>query len=277
MKQLRSQFNTRQYMLSEDYEVYYYSDLHFKSVGAHSHNYYEFYFFVEGDVTMEVAGKKLHMAPGQLLVVPPKTIHRALVRDSSKPYRRFVLWLSQKYCRALDEVYRYAVDKAQAEGYLLKSLSSTQFSTLTGRLFALLDEINSARYGREEAVTLLISDLLLRISRTLFDKGAAPAPAPSVYEAVTDYIDTHLDEDLSLDALSRRFYVSKYHISHVFTEKTGLSVHRYIVKKRLEAAHAALRGGTAPSQAAAMYGFRDYSSFYRAFSREYGVAPSVLK
>ena len=48
-----SRFSTRQYMLNEDYEVYYYNDLHFTSVGSHSHDYYEFYFFEEGDVVLD--------------------------------------------------------------------------------------------------------------------------------------------------------------------------------------------------------------------------------
>ena len=41
MKQeLRSAFNTRQYMLSKDFEIYYYSDLHFQQVDPHRHDYY---------------------------------------------------------------------------------------------------------------------------------------------------------------------------------------------------------------------------------------------
>ena len=44
---LRSAFNSRQHMLSQDFEVFYYSDTLFQSVGVHTHTYYEFYFFLE--------------------------------------------------------------------------------------------------------------------------------------------------------------------------------------------------------------------------------------
>ena len=58
MKKERSTaFNPRQYMLSRDFEIYYYSDLHFQSVGRHSHDYHEFYFFVEGAVSMELGDR----------------------------------------------------------------------------------------------------------------------------------------------------------------------------------------------------------------------------
>jgi hypothetical protein len=54
---LRSSFNSRQYMLSSDFEVFYYSDKDFKTLNPHAHDYYECYLFIEGDVTMEIFGR----------------------------------------------------------------------------------------------------------------------------------------------------------------------------------------------------------------------------
>ena len=45
-KDLRTDFNNRQHMLSKDFEIYYYSDTNIKNVGDHTHNYYEFYFLI---------------------------------------------------------------------------------------------------------------------------------------------------------------------------------------------------------------------------------------
>lgn len=44
-KELRTQFLTRQHMVSKDFEIYYYSDTTLLKVENHAHNYYEFYFF----------------------------------------------------------------------------------------------------------------------------------------------------------------------------------------------------------------------------------------
>lgn len=44
-KKLNTQFNTRQYMVSRDFEIYYYKDQHMKKVANHIHDYYEIYFF----------------------------------------------------------------------------------------------------------------------------------------------------------------------------------------------------------------------------------------
>ena len=47
----------------------------------------------------------------------------------------------------------------------------------------------------------------------------------ALYENILLYIEDHIDEDLTLDHLSEIFFVSKYHISHVFKANLGISVH----------------------------------------------------
>ena len=58
MKKIRSDFNSRQYMLAEDFELYYYSDLNLQNIGNHSHAYYEVYLFSDGCVDMVIEGVK---------------------------------------------------------------------------------------------------------------------------------------------------------------------------------------------------------------------------
>ncbi len=53
-------------MLSKDFEVYYYSDFYLSQVKDHAHDYYEFYFFLEGNVGMIIEGKEYSMRQGIL-------------------------------------------------------------------------------------------------------------------------------------------------------------------------------------------------------------------
>ena len=41
---------------------------------------------------------------------------------------------------------------------------------------------------------------------------------------ILDYINTHLHEQITLDSLEERFYVSKYHLCHLFRKNTGVTV-----------------------------------------------------
>ena len=56
-KNYKTDFSTRQYMLSKDFEIYYYSDKHLKNMDSHFHNYYEVYFFLEGNVSIWIRDK----------------------------------------------------------------------------------------------------------------------------------------------------------------------------------------------------------------------------
>ena len=83
---------------------------------------------------------------------------------------------------------------------------------------------------------------LVYINRLLYDSLHQKS---AVYENVLylnicDYINRHLEEDLSLDSLSSFFYVSKYHISHIFKDNMGIPLHQYILKKRLHASKNAI-------------------------------------
>ena len=279
-KRRSSQFNTRQYMLSEAYEVFYYSDTHFRSVGSHSHDYYELYFFEEGAVTMVIGEKPYALQSGDVIVIPPGIDHRILLTDSEKPYRRFVLWLTPAYLMALEKRspdYGYLLRRSAEQGRYVYRFDLPTFNALRTRLFTLLDEIHADRFARETAIDLSISDLLLYLGRTVYEQEQRRDRKEQLsrYEAITQYVDEHLDEHLSLDTLARQFYLSKYYLVHLFRENTGLSVHQYILKKRLAACCDAMRGGAAVGEVCRQWGFGDYSAFYRAFRKEYGMSPSA--
>ena len=279
-KKLRSEFNSRQYMLASDFEIYYYSDLHFSTVGRHSHAYTEVYLFCEGDVAMEIEGRRHPLRPGDVLVLPPGTVHRAIVRSGDKAYRRFVFWLSESFCETLrgeSPDYLYLVDRARDRGEYVHAMDPLAFNSLRGKLFQILEELNTDRFGRDTQIGLGIRELLLTLGRTVWQRENTRSKKETVssFQAVTGYIGDHLESDLSLDALSRELYLNKYYIAHLIQEKTGMSLHQYITKKRLAACVDAMQGGQNISESSAQFGFVNYSGFYRAFRKEFGCSPSV--
>ena len=80
-----------------------------------------------------------------------------------------------------------------------------------------------------------------------------------------------------MERLADEFYVSKYHIAHVFKENVGLSIHQYITKKRLCLCQEAIRAKMNITEVYHAYGFGDYSSFYRAFKKEFGISPKEFR
>lgn len=281
-KNLQSAFQTRQYMLSRDFELYYYDDKDLAKVEAHSHNYFEFYFFLEGDVSMQIGKTTYRVRSGDLMLIPPHSPHRLIIHSQNVPYRRFVFWISKDFCEHLSQLsssYTYIIDYVnQSQEYLFHT-DSVSFNTLQSKMIRLLEEMGTERFGKEEQISLYINDFILHISRQVFEQFE-PKSTPkntSLYSNLVEYIEQHLDEDLTLERLAEEFYISKYHIAHVFKENVGLSIHQYIIKKRLSLCQEAIRARMNITEAYQAYGFGDYSSFYRAFKKEYGISPKEFR
>ena len=281
-KRLPTDFNTRQYMEPVDFELFYYSDVALASVAPHHHDYYELYFFLEGDVNYHIEDSMYRLTYGDCLLIPPGTSHYPIFLSHQKPYRRFVLWISQDYCTRL-------MDISTAFGYLMQYVSTTKnflfssdavtFNTIHTRLFSILEEIQGNRFGKEAEILLQVNSLLLYLNRLVHSQNnsLSPVSAKTLFQNLCEYITSHLTEDLSLTLLAQEFFVSKFYIAHLFKDTIGLSVHQYIMKKRLSACKDALLGSIPITQLFLQYGFHDYSSFYRAFKKEYGMSPNEYR
>lgn len=266
-------------MFSKDFEIYYYSDKPLHAVARHTHDYYEFYFFLEGSVRLHVENIAYDIKPGDFLLIPPGISHYPEFLDETTPYRRFVLWVSTEYANKLMEVsldYGFLFQHVITSKEYLYSNDVVSFNALQSKLFTIIDEVKGSRFGREAKISLEINDLILTLNRMIYEERMVASRQVKVRlsSGISEFVDTHLEEDLSLERLSQEFFVSKYHISHAFSEDMGISLHKYIQMKRLEACKKAIASGASITSTYLLYGFSDYSAFYRAFKKTYGVAPS---
>jgi AraC family transcriptional regulator len=92
-----------------------------------------------------------------------------------------------------------------------------------------------------------------------------------------DFIEAHIDQPLTIAALSREAGASSAHLRHWFKLTTGTTLHRYVVRRRLERArHLLLAGKLSASEVALATGFSHQSHMARWMRREMGYTPRGL-
>ena len=96
----------------------------------------------------------------------------------------------------------------------------------------------------------------------------------SSLDDVLIYIDTHYLEQITLDEIATACHISKYYLSHMFSDIKKQTVMQYIIAKRLENAKMLLNTTNMTVESIAFAsGFNNTSYFSRAFKEQYGVSP----
>jgi AraC-like DNA-binding protein len=102
--------------------------------------------------------------------------------------------------------------------------------------------------------------------------------APGITRRISEYIDSHLGENISLEAMAEMAGLSVYHFSRAFRQSIGVAPHGYLLQRRIEhAAHLLSRTELPLSEIALAVGFSDHSHFARRFRRLTGTTPSVAR
>ncbi len=94
---------------------------------------------------------------------------------------------------------------------------------------------------------------------------------------ILNFIEEHLEEKMTNGQLAELAGYSEYHFLQLFKAHTGETVMEYICRRRLFRAMDEIAAGSRIIDVAFQYGFESHSAFSRAFKREFGFSPSLLR
>ena len=278
MSTKHQRFDTRQTMQSTSFEVFHYKDAYLKEVALHHHDFYEVYFFLSGNVQYNIESRSYLLTPGDVLLISPMELHQPMFGTEQREYERIVLWIDKQFLESIDLAERSftaCFDTKDPNHSNLLRPEGVQRQFLTFLLEQLIQENSSKDPYQEICALSYLAQILVLLNRlALQQRKEEPVTAPdSTVYSVLGYINEHYSENLTLDDLANKFFISKYHLSREFQRLVGTSVHRYIVQKRLVMAKQMLSSGKPSSEVYQSCGFGDYSNFYRAFKTEYQISP----
>lgn len=266
--------------LYEDFKMFHIRTKEEESYPYHYHDFYKLLILLQGNVTYSIEGKSYKLRPFDMVLVRKGAIHRAEV-SGDEPYDRIVFYISGEYlerCKTADYDPAFCFVCAGKEGsevLRFPVLQNTAFLSLIGKL-----EENGqtvTRYGASAYAGLLFSELLLSVNRGCYEKTGSFDHTVLFNQKMIDlirYIGEHLTEDMSIEELAERFYISKFHMMRQFKEETGFTIHQYISEKRIIYARSLMAAGMSATQACYESGFKDYSTFSRAYKRRMEKSPS---
>lgn len=275
----RSEVGKRGY-LNEGFRLFRLKDSRAQKLDYHYHEFDKLILLLGGKVTYVVEGVTYFLQPWDLLLVQHNMIHKPII-DPAAPYERVVLWLGREWMadrsdpgEALDTCF----ETARERGFHLLRTGPERRLEYMKNFQRLEESQRSAEFGAARLADTLCQQLLIGVNRDILRSRTAQEETDSYrmdpkIEEILKYIAAHLNEELTVESLAKRFYLSRYYLMHRFKAVSGYTVHQYISQKRLLRAGELIRSGTPVMKAAEQAGFSEYSTFLRAFQNTFHVSP----
>ncbi len=249
------------------------------SFNIHYHEDYEFYFFLDGEADYHVNGKIYHLVPNSIILLSPYVLHGVHVK-SDKPYKRYFIHFDINCIR---DTYRPVIQSLFPESKFY-TMGEVYFPDIQDKAIihfcnALLNASKKHNSIGEDFTPLFLESLLAQFTLTCSSMKRTKEYHISnkAVQDVIRYINSHLNEKISLTLLSELFFLNKDHLNRLFHKVMGTTVQKYISHQRILYAEQLLSRGVLASEAAVASGFGDYSSFYRAYKNVTGHSPKEQK
>lgn len=268
--------------LNCEFKLFHLLDIPKQEFEFHYHDFDKIIIFLNGKVDYIIEGKPYALMPYDIVLVHHNDIHRPSI-DQSVPYERIIVYLSPGFITSYKTEY-YDLSACfhrakQAHSNVLR-MQSMQKSKLLSTIKRLEEACSQDGYANDLYCQVLFLEFMIQLNRASLehhlDYLQTSAPNQKVFRLM-DYINANLCADLSIDRLAGHFYLSKYHMMRLFKQETGYTIGHYITNKRLLLARELLAKETPITQICFDCGFKNYSTFSRAYKEFFGEAPKVSR
>ena len=271
-----TEYEKRGYLL-ENFRLFHLYSPGGANVEYHYHEFCKLLLLISGRGGYVVDGQKYLLQPGDVVLIGSRSAHRPEL-EGDATYERIIIYISPEFLQQSSTSGCDLLELFSGKlGHVLR-LRERERKRVFGLADTLEKELSGAEYGREILSNGALLRLLVEIGRDRNQEGALnPNPVTPEDQRVVEwmqYLDRHLQEDLDMDVLAERFFISKFHMMRLFHQQTGFTIHTYLMQRRLLAARQLMEKGMRATEACYRCGFRSYSSFTRAYNKHFGTTPT---
>lgn len=264
--------------LTTSFKMFHIKDNAHKEYSYHYHDFHKILILLSGDVTYCIEGRTYDLRPNDIVLVNSGEVHKPIIR-SDAPYERIIIYVSPDYLNEYRDAKNdlsLCLRQAMAEQSHVLRLHSS----MNGKLGSTIRELDRSLYDEDYANELyhriLFLEFMIQLNRAALHNHVefiGDSASNDKILAVLDYLNEHLTEDISIDELSSRFFLSRYYLMHTFKEQTGYTIGNYLSTKRLFLARDLIARGTPITDVCYACGFHNYSTFSRAYKKSFGESP----
>ena len=271
------EYEKRGYLNSE-FRLFHLTDRETKEVEYHYHEFDKITIYIHGRVNYMVEGRTYDLKPYDIVLVKHNDIHR-LVVDNRYPYERIIVYISPNFMDAYKtEEYDLSCcfQKAEKAGSNVLRIPSLKKGSLFRSIYRLERSFSDGAYAAALYRQVLFLEFMIHLNRAALSDRLefidTDACNPKVID-ILEYINGHLTDELNINAIAETFFISRYYMMRLFKQETGFTIGSYISQKRLLLGRELIASGTSAAQAAYECGFKDYSTFQRAYKALFKESP----
>ena len=242
----------------------------------HAHTSMEIFYFISGKGKYIVEGNTYDIHPHDILIFRSGEMHMILI-DHQESYERLTIHFSPTVFAPVDPSGSLIMPFIARELGMHNLFPSTS-ENITARktIYTDFDAYCGMKSDTRVHVLSRLLSVLVEISDEYNSSPKEHESKIALSSKIIAYINSHLYDDISLDSICNEFYVSKSQANRVFKNATEHSIWNYIVLKRLFTARERLLKNEPACKVCTECGFKDYSSFYRAYKSHFGAAPTSV-
>lgn len=264
--------------LDTRFKMFHLKDKDRKNFSYHYHDFHKILILLSGDITYCIEGRSYHLLPNDIVLVSAGEVHRPII-NSDGIYERIIIYVSpdflSNYANPENDL-GLCIRQAAAEQSHVLRFQNNRGAKLDSAIRALDNSLNDTDYASSLHQELLFLEFMIQLNRAALHNGITfieNSPSDEKIVAVLDYLNCHLTEDISIDSLSARFFLSRSYLMHAFKDQTGYTIGNYLSTKRLLLAKKLIAEGMAITEVCYACGFKNYSTFSRAYKKNFGEAP----
>lgn len=236
---------------------------------SHYHDFFELYYLEKGERFHIIRDSVFTIHPGQFVIFAPYVMHHSYGAEDVS-FRRILLYFRPS------EMQSQELIKAVEAGSGIYTTDSKNRYTIHQLMELILREEEQESPFKDEYMHNLLNLLLVTILRQV------PKPIQHMNQTligqVIDYIHNNYYEDISLDLLSRRFYVSPYYLCREFKRCTNRTIIQYInVTRIMNAQRKIMETDKSITEIGNITGFSNITHFNRVFKQYTGLTPSQYR